>query len=206
MASSDIDLTTVAAVAAYIGGIDGTDAAVNSLLQTLVTSASAFVSSACSRDFRRQSYTQNYNGPGGHILVLRAAPVTAVASVVVDTIAVPAREGVAYGYVFDDSGALYLTGTYRFVAGYQNVAVAYTAGWVTPGQAPTTSPPGTVTLPQDMQQAVVEMVALKYKSQRNNIGIAARQIAGETISYSQVDVPRSAQPVLDFYTRVGVSP
>ena len=44
MASSDSDLTTVAAVAAYIGGIDGTDPPVNSLLQSLVTAASAFAS------------------------------------------------------------------------------------------------------------------------------------------------------------------
>ena len=204
MAASDIDLTTVAAVAAYIGGVDGSDPTTNDLLQTLVTSASAYASDFCCRDFRLQEYTQLYNGTGYPRLILRNAPVVEVTLVASDTVVIPARNGTTPGFVCDDSGALYATGCYTFFPGFQNVQVTYTAGWITPGMAQTTSPPGVVNLPQDLQQAVIETVALKYQSQRNNIGISARQIAGETIAYTQSDVPKSASPVFSFYQRVGV--
>lgn len=205
MASSDIDLTTVQAVAAYIGGIDGTDPATNALLQSLITAGSAFAAQYCSRDFRSGEYTQRFNGLGTQRIILRVAPVTAVSAVSIDGVDISARTTPgAGGYVFDDTGTLYVDGCYVFTRGWQNVSVTYTAGWVTPGQALATSPVGTVTLPMDMQQALIELVALKYKAQRSNIGIAARQIAGETISYSQADIPKSAQPVFDFYSRVGV--
>jgi hypothetical protein len=202
---SDIDLTTVAGVAAYIGGVDASDQAINDLLQSLVTAASAYAANYCSRDFRKQDYAQAYNGTGTQRLMLRAAPVTAVSSVTIDNVDIPARGTTAYGYVFDDT-MLYLAGCYAwFAPGWQNVAVSFTAGWVTPGQAALGSSPAlTVTLPMDMQQAIIETVALKYKAQRNNIGIAARMIAGETISYSQVDIPKSAKPVFDIYSRVAV--
>ena len=199
---SDIDLTTVAAVAAYIGGIDASDQSINDLLQTLVTAASAYAANYCSRDFRQQDYTQAYNGTGTQRLMLRAAPVISVSSVVVDYVSVPARGTTTYGYVFDDT-MLYLTGCAAFWDGWQNIVVAYTAGWKTPGQIALAGT-GDVTLPMDMQQAIIETVALKYKAQRNNIGIAARMIAGETISYSQVDIPKSAKPVFDIYSRVAV--
>lgn len=204
MAASDIDLTTIAAVAAYIGGIDGTNTEVNSLLQTLITSASAYAENFCGRDFRKLTYTEAYNGTGFQSIILRQAPVVSITSVVADGITIPARVGTTPGFVNDASGTLYATGNYRFPPGFQNIAVTYVAGWVTPGQGQMTSPPTGVTLPMDLQQAVIETVALKYKSQRNNIGIAARQIAGETISYSQVDVPKSAAPVFGFYQRVGI--
>lgn len=205
MASSDIDLTTVQAVAAYIGGIDGTDPAVNSLLQSLVTAASAFASQYCSRDFRSGTISETYNGLGTQRIILRRAPVSAVSALSIDGISISARTTPgAAGFVFDDTGTVYVDGCTVFTRGWQNVAVTYTAGWVTPGQALATSPVGTVTLPLDIQQAVIEVVALKFKAQRNNIGIAARQIAGETISYSQADIPRSVVPVFEFYSRVGV--
>jgi hypothetical protein len=199
VAASSLDLTTVAAVAQYIGGIDAGDQATNDLLQALITAASAYASSYCSRDFRSATYSQAYNGTGTQRIMLRVAPVSAVSALSIDGIAIPAATSpLYYGYVFDESGMVYLRGCYGFAEGWQNVQVTYTAGWVTPGQG------GSVTLPQDMQQAVIETVALKYKAQRNNIGIAARQIAGETISYSQVDIPKSAQPVFDIYQRVAV--
>lgn len=202
MSSSDIDLTTVAAVSAYMGGDNSASA---SLIQSLITAASAFAEQYCSRDFRLLERTERYNGLGTQRIILRVAPVSAVASLTIDGTPITARATeLGYGFVFDDTGTLYVDGCYVFSRGWQNISVTYTAGWVTPGQAAATSPPGTVTLPLDMQQAVIEMVALKFKAQRNNIGIAARQIAGETISYTQADIPKSAQPVFDFYSRVGV--
>lgn len=206
VAASDIDLTTVAAVAAYIGGVDASDQAINDLLQTLVTSASAFAANYCSRDFRKQTYTQSYNGTGTSTLMLRAAPVSAVSSLSIEgtSVAAAVNGAACYGYVFDDAGVVYLRGPYAFPMGAQNVTVTYAAGWVTPGQNAIT-PATATTLPMDIQQAVIELVSVKYKAQRNNIGISARMIAGETISYSQRDMPPSTKSVFDIYQRVGVS-
>lgn len=183
--SDPIDLCTLDQVKTYLGG--PIPPSLDPVLQQLITAASAYVMSACNRTFKSANYTETYDGTGTERLLLKQTPVTAVASVEVDgllwNMTTSAR---ADGYQFDATG-LYATGCAWFPYVLRVVKVAYTAGYTT--------------IPADLAQAVVEMVCDKYK-RRDNLGIAARQIAGETISYTAADVPKSAKPVLQAYTRV----
>jgi hypothetical protein len=81
---------------------------------------------------------------------------------------------------------LYLRGGV-FPRGVQNVAISYTAGLAS--------------VPVDVAQACVEIVATKYK-RRTNIEVSAKTLNGETISFTQADMPASAKTALDNYRRV----
>jgi hypothetical protein len=155
------------------------------LLQTLCTAASAFVISALNRNLLQASYTETRNGHGGDRLPLYQYPVTAVSSVTIDGVAIPPAPGpLASGYVFDEA-MVYLRG-YCFSRGVQNVVIAYTAGLAD--------------VPFDIAQATVEIVAVKYK-RRQNIEVSGKTLNGETISFTQADVPASAKSVLQNYMR-----
>jgi hypothetical protein len=177
-----VDLTTVANVKEY-GAIEG--AANDGLLQKLVTAASRFAESYCSRSFHSAAYTETYNGTGTYRLLLRNFPVTAVAAVSVN--GAPLASSVlntSPGFQFDELG-LYAVGGLVFPrCGPRNVVVTYTAGYVE--------------IPEDLAQAVNELVVLKFK-RRTNLDIAARAIANETISYSDKDMTRATRAVFDLY-------
>lgn len=178
------DLTTLDSVKAYIGGT--IPPSVDPLLQALITAASAYVVSFCGRDFGSTVQTEYYNGTGNSRQMLRKTPVTAVSDVVVNGQTWIAAEWPQSGFAFDELG-LIATGAFNdnfFPRGTRNVKVTYTAGYAA--------------VPADLSQAVNEMVADKY-ARRANIGISARQIAQETITYTSGDVPKSAASVLSFY-------
>lgn len=185
--ANPIDLTTLAAVKLYLS-LEPSDTSADPELEALITAASRFAMTFCSRTFIESTYTKNFNGTGGSFMMLGESPVTAVSSVSVDGVAVPAspspREG---GFVFDDE-TLYLRGCYRLTRGAQNVAVTFTAGYASNA------------IPQDLAQAIIELVALKFR-RRTNIDVSSRGIAGETISYITADMSRPVRKVLDLYQR-----
>jgi hypothetical protein len=104
----------------------------------VITAASDFIRRYVQRDLASRSYGEVRNGTGGCSLMLRHAPVTTLASLTVDTIAIAAApDAVSPGYVLDEtSGVLYLRG-YAFCRGVQNIAVTYTAGYLVGGEAQT---------------------------------------------------------------------
>lgn len=97
----------------------------------IITAASDFITRYLQRSLLTQSVTETRNGTGGRVLMLRRAPVTALAQLLIDGVAVPeAPDPVSAGYALDGpAGLLYLRG-YAFRRGVQNVAVTYTAGFL----------------------------------------------------------------------------
>lgn len=183
--TSPIDLTTVDAVKTYMG-ITGTD--LDALLQQLITGLSQYVIDFCGGPIKSASYTEVYDGTGGPVLMLRVTPVTAVASVTVDRLALsyvnPATtSGVGYSF---STKALYLSGR-NFTAGLRNVAVTYTGGYTT--------------VPDSLAEAVVEAVAERAQRARNE-GITSRSIAGESVTFTNGNVPQWAKDVFKLYRRV----
>ena len=69
---------------------------------------------------------------------------------------------------------------------FQNVAVTYTAGFAA--------------TPPEIEQACIELVALRYK-ERDRIGHVSKGIAGETVTFQQKDMPPDVQTLLDQYRR-----
>jgi len=183
------DLCALADVKTYLGITDTNSDAV---LTSLVTNASAMVEQFCNRVFAQASYTETRNGNERVQLCLKNTPVTAVASVTInDTPVLPAVGATGTGYVFDDISIYLRQGGYQsaFIRGMQNVTVVYTAGFAT--------------IPMDVAQACIELVAQKY-AKRNRIDKASETLGTQqTISFSQADMPAQVRTALQPYIRWG---
>jgi len=176
------DLCQVADVKAFL---DITNSDKDALLQTLITNASAFVLNQINRNLLSEAYQEVRNGTGSDRIAFWQYPVSAVASVSVDGVPIPlATSAQASGYLFD-TNMLYLRG-HRFSFGVQNVAIQYTAGYAS--------------IPADLSQACVEIVAAKYK-RRTDIHISGKAINGESVTFNQLDLPKSAASTLSNYAR-----
>lgn len=176
------DLCAATDVQVFLSLAAGQD---DALLGALCTRASAFVQSMLNRKLMTATYTDTFSGRGNNRIGLPNYPVTAVASVTVDGTAIPAATGALdSGFLFDEN-LVYLRG-YVFARGVRNVVIAYTAGFDT--------------VPADVQQACIEIVAAKYK-RRNELHVSGKTLNGETINFSQADVPASAKTVLNQYKR-----
>ena len=178
------DLTTLANVTGYLRFTP--DDAESALLSRMITAISALAETYCGRGILSAAYTEVRDGNGRDVLFLNQGPVTAVASVTVGTLSIPpAVFGVSPGYRFTDKVVL-LDG-FRFALGCANVTVNYTAGYAE--------------TPPDIEQAVIEAVALRYR-EIDRIGAASQAVGGETNAYITAALPKSAQLVLDAYKRV----
>ncbi|MGH8158372.1 MAG: phage head-tail connector protein [Rhodanobacter sp.] len=180
----DADLCAVADVQAYLNLSSNQD---NALLQTLITNASAFIDNYCNRTLLSNVYTETRNGTGGESMSVRQFPVTAITSLTIDGQTInPATSFHTPGFVWDED-MIYLRGGLRFCRGAQNVTFTYTAGMSS--------------VPADINQACVEIVALKYK-RRLSIEVSSKTLNGEVISFNNTDMPASAKSTLANYKRV----
>lgn len=178
-------LTTLAKLKQY-GGIEEFEA--DTLLLRMIDAASEFIESYCSRKFANEARTEVRDGTGTRKMAMRHYPITAVASVKINGLAVPARTSpLASGYTFDDY-TIRLTGL-EFDEGVDNVEITYTAG--------------VTTVPAAVEQACCEMVMLRYKA-RDRIGVSSKSLAGETISFRSDDAPGYVLRSLDQYAMVGL--
>lgn len=172
------DLTTLGDVKAWLktGQTDfpPTD---DALLTRLITAASQYIQSWLNRDLALQDWTEVRDGTGGHRLQFSVVPVSAVLSLVIDGVVIPpspapSQQGWTAGYAFSQT-QLILRG-WSFTRRALNVAMTYTAGYAT--------------IPPDVAQTCIELVALRYR-ERTRIGEVSKSMGGqETVSYSQKDM------------------
>jgi Phage gp6-like head-tail connector protein len=182
------DLTTLADVKQYANVTTATD---DALLTRMITAASAFIQIYINRTFMQQSYTDVIDGFGGKQVQTQNYPIQSVSSVTVDGLVIPAAPAAALrvsgwqGYVFDNF-QISLQG-YCFTNGFQNIVIAYTAGYAV--------------IPFDIAQACIEMISLRYK-ERDRIGFVSKSIGGEMVTFSVKDMPASTATLLLQYRRV----
>ena len=178
------DLTSIAAVKAYIGKSDAGD---DACFAMLVTAYSQWVRSWTNRDFNVQTYDIYRSGRGQTLLFLPQWPITSVASVTVDGIAIPAQSSWGtYGYRFDDRSITLEAGA-MFTPGQRNIHINFTAGYAT--------------IPADIAQAVNELVALRYRL-RDKLEWSSKSLAGETVTLNTKDMPASVATILKQYQNV----
>jgi len=173
-------------------------------LERQINAVSGMVAKYCGRKFIADTYTEYYKGSGRQRLVLNQFPVNKITSVKVDSAVLTA--GVDYvtadatyldqGMIFKSNGwtwAGYLTGIVgEPTAPVDNIEVVYSAGY-------TLTPEATRTLPYDLEDAVITLVAINYEM------IGSKQLKKETIGpltsdYIQ-DMPADIRSVLDFYAK-----
>lgn len=179
-----IDLTTTAKFKAWASIASASD---DTLIGEAITRVSTAVNNYLNRSLNSASYSEVYDGRGGHVLMLRNRPVTAVASLSIDGVAVPLATSRPFnGYTFD-STALYALGSYSFTRDYRNVAVSYTAGYVT--------------IPADIEEAVLEWLNVIYR-ERDRVGLASKAIGGETTAYDIGAMPKRVTLLLNPFKSV----
>jgi len=175
----------------YTGG--GIVGITDPLLSRLISAASHLMQSYMSREIPLASYTEVRNGKGSQRMVTKNGPINSIGNLTIDGIAIPPRPSLGpgastpppWGWVADDFEVM-LTG-YTFTRGFQNVYLAYTAGYAQ--------------TPPDLEQACVELVGdwFKYK---DRIGKASESIEGQSISFNISGIPDRVLSVLNTYKRV----
>ena len=191
------DLTTLANCKSWLK-LTAAQTTDDTILSRLISASSALLQSWLNRNILAQVYTEVLDGQGNNQIVFANYPVTAVASLSIDKIIIPASidGGVLQaGYGFDD-GRLWVIG-YQFTrnSGYANdftrgrgnVTVSYTAGYAT--------------VPLDIEQACIEMVSIKYRM-RDRIGQKSVAMGGESTSFDTSDIPAYIQILLQQYKKV----
>jgi hypothetical protein len=178
------NLTTLANVKSWIGINAATD---DALIERLIGGISQYIQSWLNRQFASQVYSEIRDGNGGRTMMFADYPVTSVSSVKINGKEIPpTNDFVSPGYRFS-SMAITLNG-YVFEKGVQNIELVYTAGYEV--------------IPQDIEQATIELVALRYK-ERDRIGQQSKNMAnGETVTYMVKDFPPDVATLLKNYKKV----
>lgn len=179
------DLTTVETVKQWIGIDVDTD---DLLLARLVSAVSTWVEKYVGRTISEDEYVEYYTCWGERSICLNNYPVTEVTLVEVDGEAVDeSTEYGTEGWTLDGSTLRFNGGTfsYRGNTYANNVHIEYSAGYTT--------------TPYDLEQAVIHLVALRYR-ERDRVGVKSKSaITGETIQFSSWDLPPDVKQVLDGY-------
>lgn len=189
------DLTSLSAVKALLE-IDNSNS--DAILSALITSVSDAIRTLTNRDFVSQQYDAVLNGTGCRLLFLPQYPISEVAWLVVNGVNIPASTGVEVpGYGFDDDSVYMVGGSFSFGGptsypfvfprGVKNVSIRYTAGYVT--------------VPQDVAQVANELVMERFRYSKHP-GETSKNIAGNTVSYTEADMPKWARLVLQQRRRV----
>lgn len=200
MSANPIDLTTVAAVKAYLG-IPANATADDAVLQGLITSVSQYWITRTQRSELSsvQSFNERYNGNGKDTLQLRHWPIVSVTALTVGGLPVPqSADYIDPGWVLNERATALViigAGTYgkgfygiSFEYGRLNINVQYTAGFEE--------------VPFDVQDAVNQHVAIKYK-RRNTLDQESITIpsSGGTTRYRDWEVPPEIERVINAYRR-----
>lgn len=185
-------LCTLGQVQTYVG-TQASDTSAAAAMEQLIEGASAFIERFCNRTFGSATYAEVRNGNDRAKLMTNESPITAVSSVSVDGVAIaPSAGPTVAGYTFD-SYAIYLRPgltVSRFWRGVQNVELTYTAGYAT--------------IPPDIAQACVELIAFKLAKRtridKKNETLGSQQTIGFDIS----DMPAGVKTALLPYQRFTV--
>lgn len=187
MANAAVDLTSVPKVTAY-----GTlSANVAAALDPIITSMSAaFMSLTLRSDYLNGQFTNEVRiGAGTDTMLLEHFPVIAMAGhfLIAGTTVPPITDATvpyAHGYYIDLKRGLVKLVGYRFVRG-ANVVIPYFYGYVT--------------VPEDIVQAVNEMVLFTLK-RASHIDLKTQTLAQQITTYLD-EFPKTTRDIIAYYKR-----
>lgn len=181
------DLTTIANLKQWLEINNTTN---DVLLQRLVSSCSAFIQSWLNRSILQATYNEIYDGNGSDTLTLNNYPITSLLSVSVNGVAQNLLSPGDFTSAAYDFTSEQLYGQFMiFNKGRQNIAVSYVAGFAT--------------VPLDIEQACIELCALKYKNLRNErIGVVSKGLASESTAFFVGDMPPATRTLLNQFKNV----
>lgn len=164
----------------------------DAILNRILSAADAFVKSYCGRLLEATTLTELHSTIQGQVvLMLDEYPVNSITSLHDDIDRTYGADTLiaATDYIVDKvEGIIKLDGIY-FYAGLQNVQVVYNAGYVT--------------VPADLEQATLELVAQKYHSyDKIRQGIESRSFNGESVSFFMGEMLKETKSVLNRYRKI----
>jgi hypothetical protein len=173
-------------------------------LSRLLTGVSMDFMRATKRpDLLMANYTEVHQGDGSSRMIAFHWPIISVTTLTIGGAAISASsDKIQNGYYLDQDidperiWNLYLNG-FVFVDAVP-ISLAYIAGYLQPGTAPT----GTqIALPEDIEQAVLDWCAYRYK-ERPNVGATQRRsVQGESAQTEMIDAPPNVLQVIERYKR-----
>ena len=189
---SKVALVTTTSMCSYLGIAAGS--AEEEEVDLIINAASTRAAEMTGRGVDESGYsrlvstsrTEYYDGDGSDTLLLRAYPISTVASVYVDT-----ERSYASTDLLDSGDYVYysMDGTIKtdgslLASGNKSIKVTYTGGYST--------------IPYDLQLAIKELVMFWYKRNTDKrVGVASMSAGDKSMSYEN-DVPQS---VLSIFTR-----
>lgn len=185
------NLVTLERVKTYLE-IANTETAQDVLLQDLIMRIGTWAERYCDRSFAKATYTEQRDGDGTATLLVRQWPLLSVTSLYDDPIRVfgAATQIAAADFaLYSNQGMIRLDGLV-FSAGIQNVKITYEAGYAD--------------IPEDLQQALIELVADRFRNKENQ-GIRSLAIGSYRVDYGEEELPSEIKGVLDGYRRTRVS-
>jgi hypothetical protein len=197
------DLTTLATLKQWLP-ISSTNNNDDTTLSRLLTAVSMDFARATRRpDLLLASYTEVHQGDGASRLIAFHWPIAVITSLTVGGLAITASaDKIANGYYFDQDidperiWNVYLNG-YAFTDAAP-IVLTYSAGYVQPGETVAT---GQSALPGDIEQAVCDWCAYRYK-ERPNVGVTQRKSSqGEQAQTELLDAPPNVLQVIERYKR-----
>lgn len=180
------DLTTAEDVKAFLG-INADAVYDDAVIGSLVTACSKYVQTWMNRQILSNVYNDMRNGNGKYFMLLQEFPVTEVLSVNISGRDIPKSNSLTEPGFFLNERVVYLRHGITFERGIGNVAISYKAGYDK--------------CPDDLSQAVVEMVALCYR-ERDRVGHASKTLGGETVAFTITDFPVRVRTILNNYKQV----
>lgn len=196
MALSRHALTTVATVKDFLR-LASEDTEYNSLLERFINAVSEQVEGYCGRHFEKATYTEKYRGNNETELWLNQYPVIEVSYVKI------LDEEITDGFSIEGEGILY-----RELGwpdnGKKSIEVSYTAGYVLPKDETVGPPAVERTLPYDLEDAVIELVAARFNLRQEDAAGKSSRIQEDFNVRFEKNIPAHIAAILDKYKKVVV--
>lgn len=179
-----MDFTTIENVREYLRIKGTTD---DAMIARLIKGASKLMTTYMNRDISAKDYTEVFDGKGSNYHVFGNYPVNNISFVYAGDISMmPAQNNNSSGYVHDHEKVVLNGGI--FPRGMLNCKVVYNAGYTT--------------IPDDLEQACIELVGFKYKAIEHLDQQSKQLAAGETVTFITKDIPQTVKVVLNHYKKV----
>lgn len=167
-----------------------TDSSQDTEISFLISSASLAIANYLQRDLPSAVRSETRDGNGKQLMMLLNFPITAVSSVLINGVSIPASTGFNTSGYYYDKDTLYLRG-YYFQKGQQNIQISYTAGLAT--------------VPPPVQQACLYTLKGMYDAQDVDQNITSESVPGAySASYNTDgigDIPSGAANLLSPFRR-----
>jgi uncharacterized phiE125 gp8 family phage protein len=185
---STTDFTTKSAVKEYLEMT--TDNTYDDSFDNLITRATTFIQNETHRQLLETTYQETIDGDGTTKLFLSEYPIISVDTITIDDDTVyssdSAQDGASY-YIYNNPAII--RRSVNWPENYQNIVVTYDAGYST--------------IPGDLEQACIELVAFKYEN-KDYIGLKSQDFGSENIVFNKKDIPEEILSVINGYEKVNI--